>query len=141
MPTRAPPLGCSYAVLLDSDWIIDYLTGVPETVARVDALRSEGVSMSIVSLAELYEGTLYSRDPQAREAELASFVSAVDVLPLDDGVCRIFASERGRLRALGAPIADFDLLIGATAIRHGLTLLTNNRRHFERISGLTIIPS
>jgi tRNA(fMet)-specific endonuclease VapC len=33
-------------------------------------------------------------------------------------------------------IGDCDLLIGATALRHNLTLLTNNRRHFERIDGL-----
>jgi len=33
-------------------------------------------------------------------------------------------------------IGDCDLLIGATALRHNLTLLTNNRRHFERIEGL-----
>ena len=30
-------------------------------------------------------------------------------------------------------------MIGATALRHSLTLLTNNRRHFQRINGLTII--
>lgn len=127
--------------LIDTDWIIDYLTGVTETVIRVNALRSEGIAMSVISLAELYEGALYARDPQARQSELADFVSVVDVLPLDDGVCRIFGAERGRLRAAGARIADFDLLIGATAIRHRLTLLTNNRRHFERMNGLTIIST
>ena len=36
----------------------------------------------------------------------------------------------------GLMIGDCDLLIGATALRHNLTLLTNNRRHFERIEGL-----
>ena len=35
-------------------------------------------------------------------------------------------------------IADFDLLLGATALRHDLTLLTNNRRDFEAIRGLAI---
>jgi predicted nucleic acid-binding protein len=35
-------------------------------------------------------------------------------------------------------IDDIDLLIGATALQHNLTLLTNNRRHFERIDGLCI---
>ena len=35
-------------------------------------------------------------------------------------------------------IGDFDLLIGCTAVRHGLTVLTNNRRHFGRITGITI---
>ena len=65
---------------------------------------------------------------------MLDFLAAVDIVPLDDVVCRIFARERGRLRAAGTPLGDFDLLIGATAIRHGLTLLTNNRRHFERSS-------
>jgi predicted nucleic acid-binding protein len=35
-------------------------------------------------------------------------------------------------------IGDFDLVIGATALRHKFTLLTNNRRHFEAIEGLRI---
>ena len=35
-------------------------------------------------------------------------------------------------------IGDMDLLIAATAIRHDLTLLTNNRRHFERIPSLAV---
>jgi predicted nucleic acid-binding protein len=35
-------------------------------------------------------------------------------------------------------VGDFDLLIGATGLRHGLTVLTNNRRHFELIEGLPI---
>jgi predicted nucleic acid-binding protein len=36
-------------------------------------------------------------------------------------------------------IADFDLMIAATCLRHDLTVLSNNRRHFERVEGLTII--
>jgi predicted nucleic acid-binding protein len=35
-------------------------------------------------------------------------------------------------------VGDLDLLIGATALHHDLTLLTNNRRHFERIEGIRI---
>ena len=40
--------------------------------------------------------------------------------------------------ALGRPIGDMDLLIAATALRHELTLLTNNRRHFNRIPSLAL---
>ena len=68
-----------------------------------------------------------------------AFLASVEVVPLDETICRIFAQERGRLRAAGNLIGDFDLLIGATALRHGLTLLTNNRRHFERLQGLSIL--
>ena len=48
--------------------------------------------------------------------------------------------ERARLRAAGMLIPGMDLLIGATALRHNLTLLGNNRRRFGRLSGLRIIP-
>ncbi len=33
-------------------------------------------------------------------------------------------------------IGDADLFIAATALQQGVTLLTNNRRHFERVTGL-----
>jgi predicted nucleic acid-binding protein len=42
------------------------------------------------------------------------------------------------LRAVGKRVADFDLIIGVTARQHALTLLTNNRRHFENVEGLRI---
>jgi hypothetical protein len=56
----------------------------------------------------------------------------------EGGDPRIFGRERGRLRAAGLTIGDFDLLIAATALQYDLTLLTNNRRHFERVEGLRI---
>ena len=48
----------------------------------------------------------------------------------------LFAKEKARLRKLGAPIDDFDLLIGATSIQHNLTMVTNNTKHFKRINGI-----
>ena len=60
------------------------------------------------------------------------------VIGIDEESCRLFGKERGRLRAERKMISDFDLLIGVTARQHGLTLLTNNRRHFENIQGLRI---
>ena len=35
-------------------------------------------------------------------------------------------------------IGDSDIWIAATALQYDLTLLTNNRRHFERIEGLRL---
>ena len=116
--------------LIDTDWVIDHLHHVGQVVGHLEALAPQGLGLSIVSLAELYEGVFYSRDSQDDARSLQEFLSGVNILPMDDEVCRIFARERGRLRAEGTLIGDFDLLIGATALRHGLTLLTNNRRHF-----------
>ncbi len=92
----------------------------------------------MASLAELYEGIYRVRDPQEAERGLADFLADVQLVEIDPETCRIFGRERARLRVAGNPIGDLDLLIGATALRHDLTLLSNNRRDFERVEGLTI---
>jgi tRNA(fMet)-specific endonuclease VapC len=125
--------------LVDTDWVIDHLHGRAQVVRRLEELAPDGIGLSILSLAELYEGVYFSTTPQDNENALQDFLGGVDVLTLDDDICRIFAQERGRLRAAGMLIGDFDLLIGATALHYGLTLLTNNRRHFERLTDLDIV--
>ena len=125
--------------LLDTDWAIDYLNGNPQVRRRLDPLRPEGIGISIISLAELYEGIVNSSNREHDERELADFLRPFPLINLNLPICRIFGVERARLRAAGTLIQDMDLLIGATALRHNLTLLTNNRRHFERLSGLRII--
>jgi len=125
--------------LVDTDWVIDYLRKAEPAVRRIDALFNDGVGLSVASLAELYEGLARSVDRDSDEEALRQFLEAVEIVPLDDAACRIFGDERARLRQEGNLIGDVDILIGATAIRNGLTLLTNNRIHFERLQGLNII--
>jgi tRNA(fMet)-specific endonuclease VapC len=40
---------------------------------------------------------------------------------------------------MGRPVDDFDLLIGATAIVHELTLVTRNTRHFADMNGIKLV--
>ena len=124
--------------LVDSDWAINYLNGMQATIQRINGLLSSGVGISVVSLAEIYEGMYGSSNLDQQEQRLSEFLDSVELVTLDDPTCRIFARERRRLRSIGALIGDMDLLIGATAIRHNVTLLTNNRRHFTRMQGLTM---
>lgn len=126
--------------LLDTDWVIDHLRGVARVSRRLEELGPEGLALSIISLAELYEGVYYSRDPVQSEEVLKRFLAPeLTILGIDEETCQIFGRERGRLRQEGRSIGDLDLLIAATCRRHGLTLLTNNRRHFTLVDGLTII--
>lgn len=124
--------------LVDTDWVIHHMNGVRRVTSRLAEVEPDGLGLSIVSLAELYEGVARSSDRVASERILDDLLAGVDVVDLDEEACRIFGRERSRLRAEGNLIGDLDLLIGSTALRHGLTLLTNNRRHFERIEGLTV---
>ena len=105
----------------------------------VEALAPEGIRLSVISLAELYEGVFNSTDPAGNERALLEFISDVDLVPPDEETCRIFGRERRRLRRAGRMIGDMDLFIAATCLRHNLTLLSNNRRHFEAVQGLEII--
>jgi len=129
----------SIRYLVDTDWAIHYMNGLPQIVQRLDELQPDGIAISMASLAELWEGVYYSRDPANSEQVLRQFLRTVSLVPIDEEVCRRFGMERGRLRGIGRLIGDVDLLIGTTALSRDLTLLTNNRRHFEIIDGLRLV--
>lgn len=129
------------SVLLDTDWVIDHFNGIAAITRRIEELRPGGLALSVISLAELYEGVHYSRDPAQSRAVLSRFLSTVTVLAVDDAVCDIFGRERGRLRRQGTMVGDFDLLIASTCLRHDLGIGTNNRRHFEMVEGLRIVAA
>jgi len=124
--------------LIDTDWVIHYLNNHPPIVQRLGELQSEGLALSIISLAELYEGIYYSSDPDGNERALNDFLRGVTVIGIDEETCKIFGRERGRLRAEGKRVGDPDLFIASTALQHNLILLTNNRRHFEMIAGVRL---
>ncbi len=126
--------------LVDTDWVIDHLRGVENVTERLEDLAPQGLSLSVISLSELYEGIYYSRDSIQSEQALKRFLSPeVTILGIDEETCRVFGRERGRLRRAGRSIGDLDVLIAATCLRHDLTLLTNNRGHFERVEGIEMI--
>lgn len=128
----------SVSCLVDTDWVIDHLNGITNATRRLKELESQGLGVSVISVAELWEGVYFSRDPKRSQTILEEFLSGVVVLGLDEEVCKRFGHLRGSLRKLGKTIGDFDLLIASTALHHNLTLLTNNRKHFKDITGLKI---
>lgn len=122
--------------LVDTDWVIDHFNRIGAVTQRLHELQKEGLALSMISVAELWEGVHFSNDPERSQAMLEEFLSGVVVLGIDEEICRRFGQLRGSLRRQGKLVGDFDLLIAASALRHNLTLLTNNRRHFESIEGL-----
>ena len=112
--------------LVDTDWAVHFLSGQPAIARRLRALRAQGLALSVVSRAELYKGVHYSRDPQESQRRLSDLLEAVTLLGVDEDTCKLFGEHRGRLRAARMLIGDFDLMIGATALQHDLTLMTNN---------------
>lgn len=110
--------------LLDADWIIQSLGQRPRAAYVLDELAPEGVFVSWVTVCEVYEGVFRSSNPQAHLDTFRQFLSPFRALGLDEPTVEL--------------IPDLDILLGATAVRHGLTLLTFNARHLRRIPDLQI---
>lgn len=125
--------------LIDTDWVIDHLHNMEKVVRKLRELAPQGLALSVVSLAELYEGIYYSTNPSGNEKALQRFLTGISILGISEGICKIFGQERGRLRGEGKTISDFDLLIASTCLHNNLTLLTHNIKHFEMVENLKIL--
>jgi len=124
--------------LIDTDWVIDFLKGKKEIVDTLVSMEKMGLAISVISLAELYEG-IYSSENQTKKMNgLNNFLSGVKVFTIDDEIAKIFGKQRQALRKTGRLIDNFDLLIASTCLFYDLTLMTNNINHFERIEGLKL---
>lgn len=111
----------------------------------LDWLRSiprEDQYTSAVAIGELFKGAFRS---QAREKHLLNIeqrvLPAVTVLPYDVAIARRYGEIRATLEESGAILPDADLQIAATALHHGLSLVTGNVRHFSRVEGIVIEPA
>lgn len=76
---------------------------------------------------------------EEREEAIFDMLDSLVIIPLD-GRAALMASKLGReLTGKGRMIYPMDLMIGATAIVNNIPLVTNNKKHFERIKGLKIV--
>ncbi len=124
--------------LIDTDWAVDYLKGKPDAVSLLQSLRPQGLAISQINYAEIYEGIYYGKDRPKNELALHRFLRVVTVLPLNRQILQRFGVIRGDLRAHGLLFGDFDLLIGTTALHHNLTVVTRNVKHYNRIPRLLL---
>lgn len=125
-------------LMLDTDTCSYILKRKPDSVlARFEAVGSTRITVSEITRAELLFGA--ERHPtRSREIRLLvdELLLRLDVLPWN--AAEAYARIRTDLERAGNVIGNMDLLIGAHALTVEAILITNNRRHFERIAGLEI---
>jgi predicted nucleic acid-binding protein len=131
------------AFLFDTDAISEVLRArpLPAFLAWLREVPREEQFTSAVVIGELYRGAFRSpaRDRHITNIE-TRVLPSVTVLPYDAAVARVYGEVRARLEELGQPLEDADLQIAATAIHHGLELVTGNTKHYARVPGLAINP-
>ena len=63
----------------------------------------------------------------------------MEVVPYTKDTALLAGRLDGEQRARGVTIPSVDLMIGATALEYGYSLVTVNLRHFQLIPGLNVI--
>lgn len=105
----------------------------------VDRLREhtpDDLSLTIVTVAELWFGALKSSRPIPTRREVDAFLAPFTVLPFDREAAEAYARSRLALQRAGRPIGERDLLIASIALSRGLTVVTHNVSEFGRVPGL-----
>ena len=122
--------------LLDSDTVIDVLRGRARVIDRLARISPDDVSISAITVAELWLGVLKSGLSPRRVRATESFIEQTRVLSFDKDAARKHA--RIRLEITAQPIGPHDLQIAATALVHDMTLVSSNVREFTRVPGLRV---
>jgi len=107
---------------------------VRETLLNVGV---ENCYISEITIAELYFGLAKASDKKRKLEDIREVQSLFRIIPAYSSF-KEYGEIRLSLEHTGQRVDQFDLLIGATAMHHELTLVTSNLKHFERMQGLEI---
>jgi len=128
-------------IILDTSVLIAWERNAQALESFAERRSQEPVGLSVITAAELLHG-VYRADTPARRLRRSAFVEQVLAsLPLFDfdlGVARIYAELWATLEQRGTRISAHDLIIGATALARGDSVVTSNHRDFSKIPGLSV---
>jgi len=95
------------------------------------------LNLSIITIYEALSG-LKHRDAKKQTAAFELLVEVSEVWPLTEQSVELSAEVYAALRKKGKVIDDIDLLIAGIAKANEFVLVTNNRKHFDPIEGITV---
>lgn len=125
--------------LLDTNMCIYIIKKKPENVLeKFKGLSLGSIGISSITLAELQYGIMKSSDPRKNQEALDKFLTPIEILDFDYYATIEYGKIRAELERKGTPIGPLDTLIASHALSLELTLVTNNVREFDRVSGLKI---
>ena len=124
-------------ILLDTNVVIAYFNGNKMVSERIWA-EINRIALSTLVAAELDYGAKASQNARKNLEKLHRFLDIVQLIPFDLECARKFGTIKSKLRSIGRPTGEVDALIAATAMVHKATLVTANKKHYEKIDGLKV---
>lgn len=123
-------------VLVDTSILIDYFRKTDKANSRLVALFDQGYDFYISAITH-YE--IYSGATGAQLPFWMNMLARTKVIPFDQNISQAAVDINATLKRKRKQIGIADLFIAATAITNNLPLATLNRKHFDRIDGITLV--
>ena len=125
--------------VLDTNTLIYFFKNEGNVVANFIQTPPKDIGIPSIVVYELEVGIGKSISPQKRTQQLATLLATVNILPFGWEEAKSAAQIRVNFEKVGKPIGPYDILIAATSIAQGATLVTHNKQEFERIDQLRVI--
>ncbi len=125
--------------LLDTDIIIYSFKGMKTVVEQFRQHADVPKALSVISYGELIYGAHKSQQVNNNLAKVNRLREIFPIIDVSPAIMDCFGAIKAQLSKQGLTVDDFDLLIGATALTHGYTLVTNNEKHFAKIPDLDFV--
>ena len=129
------------ASLIDSSVLVDVERGRADLGALLEKRGDRGIAMAAITAAVLLHGVHRLRASKRKtraEAVVETLLASIPVIPFDLVCARAHARLGAELARRGITVGTHDLMIGATALARGLSVVTRDQRSFPRIPGLEI---
>lgn len=122
--------------VVDTDAFSFTHKGDTRAALYVPHLTGHRLHLAFATVAELYRWATLRGWGQVRIDDLCAAIAQYTVVGFDDETAWEWA---GVMALKGRPIGPSDAWVAAIAIRHGMPLVTHNRKDFEGIPGLNVI--
>lgn len=110
----------------------------PASLAHRFIQYTGAIGISAVSLGELYAGAHKHPNSPHLLKLISDLRQEVTVVDFNETCAEMFGLIRGTLLKQGISVPTTDLMIGVSAIVHGVSLVTHNVKDFVNIPGLQI---
>lgn len=126
--------------LVDSDVLIAFLNAGQEPTTLDGVIGFDDVALGVVTYMEVWEGFLRRPDAVTPRERFDRVVATTPILPFTPEIARRCAHLRDDLRRRGRPVRPryLDLINAATALEHGLALITHNAEDYADVPGLRL---
>jgi predicted nucleic acid-binding protein len=129
------------ALILDADVIIGGEKGVFDLQGWVVSRADDQFEIAAVTVAELWQGVERAKGAHkaARRAYIQAILAVLPIIPCTEQTAYEHARIWAELESSGKMIGFYDVIVAATALERGSSVVTFNKRHFAQVKGLTVI--